>query len=203
MKYLLYAVVCTCAIAAHASQLSLSGNNKFRSLAAEDEQEKFQNLSAEFSYFNRPPVKLQRAKEIFETAINPEKLINQQEKFFGNTLLMDAISKKNVKVAEYLLKQPGLNPDVQNRAKETALILATKRGLATVVQKLIDLGADVAKKDKFGTALYWSQYGPAEIRQMLLKARTPTMIEEMIIQESLSRGITPITEASEEAEEKE
>lgn len=189
---------------AHTSHIPLGGNNKFKSLAVDDEQTKFQELSAEFSHFNRPRVTVKRAKEIFSTAINPEKLINQQEKFFGNTLLMDAIAKENSKVAEYLLTVPGLNPNIQNKAGETALILATKRQLPSVVKGLLNLGADVAKQDKFGTALYWTRYfHNPEIQKMLMGARTPQMIEEMIAQQSLSRGITPLIEAPEEPEEKE
>lgn len=69
---------------------------------------------------------------------------------FGDTPLMDALKYSSVDVVEKLLLHPRINVKISNCDGATALHIASERGDAKVIQKILEKGADVDHKDDLG-----------------------------------------------------
>ncbi|KAM7223603.1 Ankyrin repeat-containing domain protein [Rhypophila decipiens] len=77
-----------------------------------------------------------------------------------DSLLLRAAKHGKTKVLGVLLGEMGANPDVVNNDEMTALQLSAFGGHTDAVQKLIDYGADLDKRDSVGaTALHWAAGG--------------------------------------------
>lgn len=76
----------------------------------------------------------------------------------GETLLMCAIRNEATKNAKLILEyKPDVNLSETHGLKQTALHIASTKGLADIVEMLISLGADVNKKDSCNyTALHYA-----------------------------------------------
>ena len=61
----------------------------------------------------------------------------------GNTALMLACKSKNMQLARMLLAHPRIELDLQNRRGFTALMFATCKGHAAMVDLLLAAGADI------------------------------------------------------------
>lgn len=76
------------------------------------------------------------------------------------------------KAVEYLIKS-GVEPDISNSGKNTALIVASEQGYLNIVKQLINAGANVNAQSKYGlTALIVAAAeGHAHIVRELIKAK--------------------------------
>jgi hypothetical protein len=76
----------------------------------------------------------------------------------GLPALSMALQHENFKVAETLLRAPGLQVDTPNAHGETALMLAALRGQVEWTQRLVRLGAQVQREG--WTPLHYAASGP-------------------------------------------
>jgi hypothetical protein len=78
----------------------------------------------------------------------------------GRTALTEAVGNGNEKVVELLLKQPGIDVNVQTEWGRTALMFAAKQGKEKLVEMLLNHpGIDVNLRDEWGrTALMLAAY---------------------------------------------
>lgn len=165
-----------------------SSNSKFISLAAIPELT-FENVYNSFAFYGQTPSQIEHVKALFGTADHPEQLINQQDVYSGNTLVMATIGKYPV-IAAFLMQQPGFKPNIQNKEQETSLLIAIKKQDPHSVKTLIELGADITIKDRVGwSALDWAfcysspQISP--IREILSRAQTPDIIAQNNLQKEM------------------
>jgi ankyrin repeat protein len=86
----------------------------------------------------------QEIKFLIETATD----LNVQDQE-GNTLLMKSVILNRPKITEHLLKK-NVDLDVQNKLKQTALIIATNNDQIGNCQLLINKGANLNKQDAYG-----------------------------------------------------
>ncbi|XP_061186671.1 26S proteasome non-ATPase regulatory subunit 10-like [Saccostrea echinata] len=88
-----------------------------------------------------------------------------------NTHVLSAMKKRDVERASMLLLTPGYDVNTVSKSG-TPLIYAAKMGLIPVIEKLINLGANVncLDKDKRTVLHHACQRGPKEIIQVLIKA---------------------------------
>jgi ankyrin repeat protein len=76
----------------------------------------------------------------------------------GQTALVLALRANSMRVADALMRHPGLNPDAANRAGETPLMMAALRGNFDAMRQLLALGA--APERKGWTPLHYAASGP-------------------------------------------
>lgn len=87
----------------------------------------------------------------------------------GDPPLISALRDGHLEVAEALLRHPDLKVDQPNVNNETALMMASLRGLAPWAQRLIDRGAAV-NRSGWSPILYVASGGDVATLQVLLKA---------------------------------
>ncbi|NBQ90869.1 MAG: ankyrin repeat domain-containing protein [Betaproteobacteria bacterium] len=87
----------------------------------------------------------------------------------GEPPLVTALRDGRLEVAEALLRHPDLKVDQPNLSNETALMMASLRGLAVWAQRLIDRGAAV-NRTGWSPILYLASGGDVATLQVLLKA---------------------------------
>lgn len=87
-------------------------------------------------------------------------IVNVTEEHRGYAALHFAANEGHYEVVETLLNQESCIVDLQNQDKETALLLAARKGYGCIVELLLLAGADVNKPDSHGnTALHLSLQG--------------------------------------------
>jgi len=87
----------------------------------------------------------------------------------GEPALVTAIRDGHFEVAEALMRHADLKVDLPNVNNETALMMASLRGLASWSQRLIDKGAAV-NRPGWSPVLYAASGGDVATLQVLLKA---------------------------------
>ena len=87
----------------------------------------------------------------------------------GEPALVTALRDGHLEVAEALMRHPDLKVDQPNVNNETALMMASLRGMATWAQRLIDKGAAV-NRPGWSPILYVASGGDVATLQVLLKA---------------------------------
>jgi uncharacterized protein len=87
----------------------------------------------------------------------------------GEPGLVTALRDGHLEVAEVLLSHPDIKVDQPNVSNETALMMASLRGLSTWAQRLIDRGAAV-NRPGWSPILYVASGGDVPTLRVLLKA---------------------------------
>lgn len=87
----------------------------------------------------------------------------------GEPGLVTALRDGQLEVAEVLLNHPDIKVDQPNVSNETALMMASLRGLSTWAQRLIDRGAAV-NRPGWSPILYVASGGDVPTLQVLLRA---------------------------------
>ncbi len=92
----------------------------------------------------------------------------------GQTVLHWAIIHQTGSVLDRLLGVKGIDPDIQNAERDTALILAAKQQQDSAVRRLLDHRADVNIQGSSGrTVLHWlCHHGNLDILEQILKTCT-------------------------------
>lgn len=106
---------------------------------------KFDKLMFDIRFYSGDPKWRDKIKKFIRVHKNN---LNQKDPSSGNTLLIKLISDRVVDLSLFLLDTAvDLDLNISNNSQETALILASLYGLTDVVKKLIEMGADIHKKD--------------------------------------------------------
>ncbi|ARO88089.1 ankyrin repeat-containing protein [Nitrosospira lacus] len=105
----------------------------------------------------------------------------------GNTLLMVAIRHKNAKLVDLLI-DAGARLNLRNKYGETAIMLASYKGLHDIVEKLYVKGAEI-KHPGWNPLLYAATGGHPKIVQLLLDGGVP-------IDSTSDNGTTPLMMAA-------
>jgi ankyrin repeat protein len=105
----------------------------------------------------------------------------------GNTLLMIAVRNNNPQLVDILMNA-GAKLNLRNRYGETAIMLASYKGLYNIVEKLYIKGAEV-KHDGWNPLLYAATNGHANVIQLLLDGGVP-------INSTSPNGTTPLMMAA-------
>lgn len=87
----------------------------------------------------------------------------------GEPALVTALRDGHMEVAEVLIRHPDLKVDQPNVNNETALMMASLRGLSNWAQRLIDKGAAV-NRPGWSPILYVASGGDVATLQVLMKA---------------------------------
>lgn len=87
----------------------------------------------------------------------------------GEPALVTALRDGHLEVAETLIRHPELKVDQPNVNNETALMMASLRGMSTWAQRLIDKGATV-NRTGWSPILYVASGGDVATLQVLLRA---------------------------------
>ena len=97
--------------------------------------------------------------------------VNAQDRLLGDTPLIKAVSGNHLGVARILLNA-GANPNYQNQADVSALVLAALKGQTGMVRLLLDHGADLRSVDRYGSTALISacKRGHVETAQLLIAA---------------------------------
>ena len=85
-------------------------------------------------------IQISKNKQGKFTGLLPTTVQVNMQSLSGNTALMEASEKNNVKLAAFLINQ-GANLDMQNYKNRTALLIAAEKGNLEVAKALIDAGA--------------------------------------------------------------
>jgi ankyrin repeat protein len=82
----------------------------------------------------------------------------------GNTALMGALFKGEMRIAARLLDAP-CNPDQRNAAGQTAAMMAALFGRAELLQQLKERGADLQAVDAAGNSAQSLQEGEVRLKR--------------------------------------
>lgn len=97
----------------------------------------------------------------------------------GNCL-NKAIEKENMKIVNLILGK-GINVNIRDWSRETALILATRRNLVSMVELLLEKGADINICDSKGkTAAYYSIIGNQSLHIWEIFMNVVNSIDEIV-----------------------
>lgn len=105
----------------------------------------------------------------------------------GNTLLMIAVRHKNAELVD-LLVNAGAKLNLRNRHGETAIMLASYKGLGNIVHALYVNGAEINHKG-WNPLLYAASGGHARIIELLLEGGVP-------VNATSDNGTTPLMMAA-------
>ncbi len=103
-------------------------------------------------------------REMLRLGVSPNTLVNG-----GDPSLVRAIRMDNKDVIEVLLKAKGLQVDTASQYGESALMLAAFKGNMQLVEKLLEMGADINRVDNWTAMHYAASEGHDEVVKLFIE----------------------------------